>query len=192
MNFLDLNTLCLRRPDCRAIGDGFLPYLQYVIPGLLAKVSSETGASIVDVVGDEQQCDTDDADSGMSSVVLDVKGMGKKRITLNTNDVLEKEIAIRALYEYFDVLEQHMDHAEEVAVATCPLIIVQIFPTNPGRGRIAGSKIVNALGGAHGNAQNVINSTGYMIPNLMVQLQETNMDVLCYERSCERNHAVVM
>jgi hypothetical protein len=166
---------------CRAIGDGFLPYLQYVIPGLLAKVSSETGASIVDVVGDEDKCDTDDADSGMSSVVLDVKGMGKKRITLNTNDVLEKEIAIRALYEYFDVLEQHMGpYAEEVAVATCPLIVYKYSPQIRDVAALLAPKIVNALGGAHGNAQNVINSTGYMIPNLLVQLQkETNMDVLC-------------
>ena len=38
----------------------------------------------------------EDSKNGISSTVLQIKGMENKRITLNTNDVFEKEVAIRA------------------------------------------------------------------------------------------------
>ena len=170
---------------CRAIGDAFVPYLQYVIPGLLAKAASETDYSIVDALDTADQGSSGDAqedDNGMSSVVLDIKGVGKKRITLNTNDVFEKEIAIRALYEYLDVLEQHMaPYVEMAAKAITPLIVYRYAPSIRDVASLMVPKLVNSLALAQsGNTKMIADSVAFMMPNLMEQLQkEVNIDVLC-------------
>ena len=49
---------------------------------------------------------------------------------MNTNDVPEKEIATRTLYEYLDVLEHHMAPYVEMAAKTItPLIVYRYAPS---------------------------------------------------------------
>ena len=52
------------------------------------------------------------------------------RFTLNTNDVFEKEVAIRALYDYLDVLEHNMaQYIEVITKAVVPLMVYKYAPT---------------------------------------------------------------
>ena len=115
---------------CRAIGEEFLPYLQYVIPPLVQKAMSKTDCQITDVLDNEVETSNseEDAKNGISSTVLQIKGMENKRITLNTNDVFEKEVAIRALYDYLDVLE-HWHNTLKKTKAVVPLMVYKYAPT---------------------------------------------------------------
>ena len=116
---------------CRAIGEDFLPYLQYIMPVLLERAMSKTDCQITDILDKDAVLDAggEQTDNGITSTVLDIKGVGSKRVTLNTNDVFEKEIAIRALYDYLDVLEHNMGHfIEAITKAVVPLIVYRYAP----------------------------------------------------------------
>ena len=174
---------------CRAIGEEFLPYLQYVIPPLVQKAMSKTDCQITDVLDNEVDTTNseEDAKNGISSTVLQIKGMENKRITLNTNDVFEKEVAIRALYDYLDVLEHNMaQYIEVITKAVVPLMVYKYAPTIREVAVLMMPRLINAASVAikknllPANNALIGNLLGFMLPNFMSQLEkEVNMEVLC-------------
>ncbi|HIB63815.1 MAG TPA: hypothetical protein EYO33_01510, partial [Phycisphaerales bacterium] len=117
--------------DGRALGQEFIPYLPHVLPPLLAMATQKNDFSIMDaddetMVAQEQQ---KALENGLSTSILDVKGLGRKMIVLNTSVVFEKEQAVRALYEYVDELEQHMlPFLDDICKTVLPMVTDKFSP----------------------------------------------------------------
>ncbi len=109
----------------QALGEGFMRYLPVLVPLLGRTTQLDVGFSMEDAA-DEEEDGVLASDGARQSAVLDVRGVGKKRITLNTYAVLEKAAALDTLDRYARVLGwRFAEHAEALPEVLLPLLQFQ-------------------------------------------------------------------
>jgi len=86
---------------CTAMGEKFLPYLQYIIPDLVESAKREIEITIEDTPFDGMAAPEQNV-PGMETLDMHVRGLGGKRIGFNTWAAQEKELACNMLYTYAD------------------------------------------------------------------------------------------
>ena len=121
---------------------------------------------------------------GLSTSILDVKGLGRKMIVLNTNVVFEKEQAVRAIFEYVDELEHHMlPFLDDIAKVVLPLVTDKFSPSVREVSVLVLPKLLHAaacsLRDGGGNAAATQNLLETAMAPILTQLQkEVNREVL--------------
>ena len=120
---------CTRIASC--IGAAFLPYMETVLTPILAMAAADVGFKVTDVdEGPLGQGGAEEADtaSGFSSVVLDVRGMGKKQLTMNTFVIEQKVLACNMILEFAKSLEKDfVGFVERTATVVLPLVKFKYF-----------------------------------------------------------------
>ena len=114
---------CVRVAKCLR-GD-FVPYLPIVLGAIIAGAIQEIRFSMEDVQdGEEEEDEVDyDEESRTQSAVITLGGGVRKRVTLNTHAVQQKDKAARLIYELADTLRGHMaDHLLGCFEAVLPLL----------------------------------------------------------------------
>jgi len=109
----------------KALKEHFVTFLPAVIPPLFATLAVEVECSVTEVQSTEEVSGvTHDEATGMQSTVVEVRGRGQMRITMNTTAVMEKQMAAKTLYEYVESLGRHMaDYVEASATHVLPLVV---------------------------------------------------------------------
>ena len=108
----------------KALKEHFASFLPTVIPPLLHTLGVAVDVSVTEVSEAEAGAVEHDEQSGLQSTVLEVKGRGHMRVTMNTTAVLEKQQAVKTLYEYVESLGPLMaDYIEAAASAALPLVV---------------------------------------------------------------------
>ena len=93
----------------KALGVHFEPYVQTFMEPLLIGANQETEFSMVDANEDEQEGDVNqDEDTGVETAIVSLGGGVKKRVTLNTHTLQQKNQAARVLYEFAVGLRGHL------------------------------------------------------------------------------------
>jgi len=105
----------------RALGAAFSPFLSDVMAPLLAGASQIIKCTIEDADDDDNEGEAvKDEETGMESAVMSVGGL-KKRVTMNTYAVHQKDQAARMLFEFAEALKgemaSHLMPALEVTLA---------------------------------------------------------------------------
>lgn len=112
---------------CKCMGQRFVPYLPHVIPPLLATCVAEVNYAVEDVEDGAEEKQVE-ADANISSVVLAIRGVGNKRIALNTSIIEEKLNACNILRMYAECLGGHfMPFVGQVLQALLPLVDFTYF-----------------------------------------------------------------
>jgi GAF domain-containing protein len=86
---------------CAAMRGDFAQYLPVLLPVLARAATADVGFCVQDL--DDEEADTGmqhDEATGLQTAVVDVRGHGKKRITMNTFAVLEKAAALDTMDKY--------------------------------------------------------------------------------------------
>lgn len=100
----------------KALGQDFLPYLAYVMPPILQSAQLKPEVQVTDA-------DEDIDEEGMESVVLTIKGVGEKRLSIRTSLLEEKSMACDMIYSYaLDLKEGFYPYVETVAKIMVPLL----------------------------------------------------------------------
>jgi len=86
---------------CKCVGAGFAVCLPQVVPPLMRALAEKVDYSVTDV---EEGEGAGAGDSKMDSVVIGIRGIGDKRISLNTGVIDDKLMACNLLREYATVL----------------------------------------------------------------------------------------
>jgi Importin repeat 6 len=99
--------------------DEFSPYIQYVMPPLMAALQVDTSISMVDST--EGLISQDDSSSstaattaaaqqqpGVATISYSVRGLGPQTFTVNTAAMQTAKVACQVLYEYTECLGVHM------------------------------------------------------------------------------------
>lgn len=108
---------------CEAIEEDFVQYLPALLPTLLRAVGAEIDFRTEDVDEETAPGVEESADSGTQTAVLDIRGVGRKRITLNTFAVVEKAAALDTLEKYARVLGwRFADYVEPLV----PVVFAQL------------------------------------------------------------------
>eukprot|EP00949_MAST-11_sp_MAST-11-sp1_P002975 g2975.t1 len=171
---------------CRAMGQEFIPYLPHVLPPLLATANAKHDFSVLDA-DDEAKVAQEQEKAiakGLSTSILDVKGLGRKMIVLNTSVVFEKEQAVRAIFEYVDELEHHMlPFLDDIAKVVLPLVTDKFSPSVREVSVLVLPKLLHAaacgLRDGGGNAAATQNLLETAMAPILTQLQkEVNREVL--------------
>lgn len=114
---------CTRIAGC--LGSAFLPYMDTVLTPILALATADVGFKVVDV--DESglgggAAETETA-AGFSSVVLELRGLGKKQLTMNTFVIEQKVLACTLVLEFAKALgKDYVTFVERTATAVLPLV----------------------------------------------------------------------
>mmetsp|Transcript_4208 Transcript_4208/g.6242 ORF Transcript_4208/g.6242 Transcript_4208/m.6242 type:complete len:1084 (+) Transcript_4208:42-3293(+) len=87
---------------CQCMGSDFEPYIKIVVPPLLKAAADKRGAFMQDAEEDL----TVDEDDGYEIVDFSVRGLGNKRMVLNTCLLQEKAVACNMLYQYATELKK--------------------------------------------------------------------------------------
>ena len=94
----------------KALQKHFEPFLPLVMIPLLAGATQEIQFSMVDADEDENEGEvTHDDETGTESAVISLGAGVKKRVTLNTHAVQQKNQAARMLYEFGSSLKGHLN-----------------------------------------------------------------------------------
>ena len=93
----------------KALGERFSPYLPYVMPAVLSAAAAVVQFTMEDAddtatVGEQSI----DEESGLESLVLALHGGVKKRVTMNTHAVQQKNQAARMVFEFAESLQGHI------------------------------------------------------------------------------------
>ncbi|CAM9098384.1 unnamed protein product, partial [Ectocarpus fasciculatus] len=93
----------------KALGQRFTPYLPYVMPAVLSAAAAVVEFTMEDAddsatVGEQSI----DEETGLESLVLALHGGVKKRVTMNTHAVQQKNQAARMIFEFAESLNGHM------------------------------------------------------------------------------------
>lgn len=101
----------------------FVPYLPHVIPPLIQQAQIEPDIVLVDIAeGESDEADGKTAD-GKDSVTVDIRGVGKKRLQINTSALEEKTNACNMLYQSaLDLEGAFYPYVAEVADVLIPLL----------------------------------------------------------------------
>ena len=93
---------------CKCVGDQFVICLPRVLPPLLKCLDkTKIGMSVTDVEEDDSNtnaADKDAAAAGMSTWVIGIRGVGDKKISLNTAAIDDMHMSITILREYVVVV----------------------------------------------------------------------------------------
>lgn len=93
----------------RAMRKNFEPYLQMMVGPLLEAAQQDIQFSIVDAGEDDVEGDLElDEETGTESSVISIGALGKKRVTMNTHAVQQKNQAVRILYEFAASLKGYL------------------------------------------------------------------------------------
>ncbi len=93
----------------KALGTHFDPFLQVVMEPLLCGAVQEIQFSMVDAEDDDVEGEvTHDDETGTESAVVSLGGGVRKRVTLNTHAVQQKNQAARIIYEFANSLRGHL------------------------------------------------------------------------------------
>jgi len=93
----------------RAMRMNFEPYLQMMVEPLLQAAQQDIQFSIVDAGEDDVEGDLElDEETGTESSVISIGALGKKRVTMNTHAVQQKNQAVRILYEFAASLKGYL------------------------------------------------------------------------------------
>jgi HEAT repeat protein len=104
---------------CKCLGEKFSPYLPYVIPPLLRSALVDPELHVTDA-DDEDEVE---AEEGMESVTVAIRGQGNKRITIRTSALEEKATACHMLRTYaLELKDAFFPHVADVARVLVPLI----------------------------------------------------------------------
>jgi len=112
------------------VGDQFVVCLPRVLPPLLACLDkSKVGMSVVDVEEEDSNKDAQDAAaSGVSTWVIGIRGVGDKKISLNTAAIDDMHMSISILREYAKTLRgKFLPFVEPCAKAILPLVDFMYF-----------------------------------------------------------------
>eukprot|EP01027_Heterolobosea_sp_BB2_P017416 GEZU01024672.1.p1 GENE.GEZU01024672.1~~GEZU01024672.1.p1 ORF type:complete len:931 (-),score=263.30 GEZU01024672.1:811-3603(-) len=102
----------------KCLGHDFIPYLEVVMPPLLASADIKPEV----IVTDADEAQTED-EEGMESVTLSIKGVGDKRISIRTSVLEEKALACNMLYSYvYELKEGFFPYVDQVAKIMVPLL----------------------------------------------------------------------
>ena len=116
------------------MGPDYAPYVDLVLPHLLARATAPPDVSVTD--GDEAGLDATkrnglvvDEDTGLESMTVALPGKGMQRFTVNTSKIQEKAQAARAVYEHASALGSTFGpYVEPCLNAFVPLINFQFSP----------------------------------------------------------------
>lgn len=93
----------------RALTSQFEPFLPSLMEPLLAGAKQEIQFSMVDAEEEDVEGEVvQDEDTGLESAVVSLGAGVRKRVTLNTHAVQQKNQAARVLYEFASALRGHM------------------------------------------------------------------------------------
>jgi len=107
---------------CKCLGEHFQPYLPFVIPPLLRSAQVDPELHVTDA--DEE--DDNEAEEGMESVTVAIRGQGNKRITIRTSALEEKATACNMLRTYaLELKDAFFPHVGDVTQVLVPLIAFQ-------------------------------------------------------------------
>jgi hypothetical protein len=109
----------------KALKEHFATFLPTVLPPLLHTLGIQVECSVTEVTtGEETGGVAHDEESGLQSTIVEVRGRGQMRITMNTTAVLEKQQACQTLFEYVDALGPHLaGFLEPALVKVLPLVV---------------------------------------------------------------------
>ncbi|KAJ0407950.1 hypothetical protein ATCC90586_006322 [Pythium insidiosum] len=112
--------------SCVRIGsilkEDFVPYLPYVIPPLLKQAKIEPDVVLTDIEGDEDEENVDNS-SGRDTMTVEIEGVGKKRLQINTSALQDKTNACNMLYQCaLDLQGAFYPFVPEVASVLVPLL----------------------------------------------------------------------
>ena len=115
---------------CKVMGEASAPFLPMLIPPLIEAAQADVGFHVEDVGSNDPVAEARREEykaKGLSSVQLDIRGMGEKRVFLNVAATQDKEEeACRVLFEYADALGvAFAPFVQTVAQTTIPLIQYQ-------------------------------------------------------------------
>jgi len=107
---------------CKAIGSESAQYLPLLLPPIFAALDAEVQFELEDA--DDVDIDTPtNTESGLDSISLNIRGIGNKRVSMNTHAVFEKSSACRLLYEYATTFKgSFVSYVEQVAQRLFPLV----------------------------------------------------------------------
>jgi hypothetical protein len=120
---------CTRIAGC--LGSAFLPYMDTVLTPILALATADVGFKVVDVdesgLSGAAEEETETA-AGFSSVVLELRGLGKKQLTLNTFVIEQKVLACTLVLEFAKALgKDYVTFVERTATAVLPLVKFEFY-----------------------------------------------------------------
>eukprot|EP01138_Halocafeteria_seosinensis_P011725 gb/GECG01011982.1/.p1 GENE.gb/GECG01011982.1/~~gb/GECG01011982.1/.p1 ORF type:complete len:1166 (+),score=197.18 gb/GECG01011982.1/:1-3498(+) len=99
--------------------EDFAPYLDFILPSILRNAEREVDISAEDV----DSAEPNTSDNNQDSVTVEIKGLGYKRISMQTSALEEKLRAISVLNEYADEMKHHFGpYAERVVNVAVPLM----------------------------------------------------------------------
>ncbi|KAE9039847.1 Importin-5 [Phytophthora rubi] len=112
--------------SCVRIGsilkEDFVPYLPHVIPALIKQAQIQPDIQLSDVADDDVEEDGQTAD-GKDTMTLEIRGVGKKRLEINTSALEDKTNACNMLYQSaLDLEGWFYPYVAEVAQVMIPLI----------------------------------------------------------------------
>ena len=111
---------------CKVMGEASAAFLPMLIPPLIEAAQADVGFHVEDVDSNDPVAAArleEYKAKGLSSMQLDIRGMGEKRVFLNVAATQDKEEACRVLFEYAEALGvAFAPHVQAVAQATIPLI----------------------------------------------------------------------
>ena len=115
---------------CKVMGEASAPFLPMLIPPLIEAAQADVGFHVEDVGSNDPVAEARREEykaKGLSSMQLDIRGMGEKRVFLNVAATQDKEEeACRVLFEYADALGvAFAPFVQTVAQTTIPLIQYQ-------------------------------------------------------------------
>lgn len=100
----------------------FVPYLPHVIPPLIKAAQIQPDIVLSDIAEGESEEDGKTAD-GKDTVTVDIRGVGKKRLQINTSALEEKTNACNMLYQSaLDLEGAFYPYVAEVAEVLIPLL----------------------------------------------------------------------
>ncbi|TMW60449.1 hypothetical protein Poli38472_000491 [Pythium oligandrum] len=105
--------------------EDFVPYLPYVVPPLLKQARIEPDVTLLDIEEDDDEDAAVDA-NGREIVTVEIRGVGKKRLQINTSALQDKTNACNMLYQCaLDLEGAFYPYIEEVATVMLPLLKFQ-------------------------------------------------------------------
>ncbi|KAL8008700.1 putative importin beta family [Plasmopara halstedii] len=112
--------------SCVRIGgilkEDFVPYLPHVIPALIKQAKIQPDIQLFDIAEGDAEKDGQTVD-GKDTMTLEIRGVGKKRLDVNTSALEDKTNACNMLYQSASDLEGYFyPYVAEVAQVMIPLI----------------------------------------------------------------------
>lgn len=101
----------------------FVPYLPHVVPALIKQAKIEPDIVLSDITDEQAEEEDGPTEDGKDSMTLEIRGVGKKRLEINTSALEEKTNACNMLYQSaLDLEGAFYPYVAEVAQVLIPLM----------------------------------------------------------------------